>query len=96
MSRIDLIEEKKEEILRIAAAHGVREIQVFGSVARGEDDAESDVDFLVELEEGRTLFDLGALLMDLQEMLNCSVDIVTTGSLRPSSRDNVLKEARAF
>ena len=92
----ELIKEKREEIYRIAAAHGVTEIKVFGSVARGEDSETSDIDFLVELEEGRSLFDLGGLLMDLRDALQCEVDIVTTGSLRPPSKERVLREARSI
>ena len=58
--RLDqLLEEKRGEILRIAAEHGARDVRVFGSVARGEADRQSDIDFLVELEAGRSLFDLG-------------------------------------
>ncbi len=62
-------------------------------MARGEADASSDVDFLVEMEPGRSLFDLGGLLMDLQELLNCKVDIVTEKGLRERIRERVLKEA---
>ena len=50
---------QREDILRVAAKHGAKNVQVFGSVARGESDADSDVDFLVELEPGRSLLDLG-------------------------------------
>lgn len=96
MNRSELLKEKREEIYRIAAAHGVTEIKVFGSVARGEDRDKSDIDFLVELEDGRSLFDLGGLLMDLRDVLQCDVDIVTTGSLPPPSRDRVLREARSI
>ncbi len=62
-------------------------------MARGEADPSSDVDFLVEMEPGRSLFDLGGLLMDLQELLNCKVDIVTEKGLRERIRERVLKEA---
>ena len=84
---------KREEILSVAAKYGAYNVRVFGSVAREEADAESDVDFLVEMESGRSLLDLGGLLMELQELLGCSVDIVTEKGLRKRIRDRVLHEA---
>jgi len=89
----ELLQDKREEILQLAARHGARNLRVFGSVARGEARPESDVDFLVELEPGRTLFDLGGLLMDLQDLLGRSVDVVTEKGLHWYIRDRVLKEA---
>jgi hypothetical protein len=89
----ELVKEKREEILRIAARHGAHNIRIFGSLARGEAHSDSDVDLLVELEPGRSLFDLGGLLMDLQELLGHPVDVVTEQGLRERIRDRVLKEA---
>ena len=66
---------------------------MFGSVARGEADAKSDVDFLVEMEAGRTLLDMGGLLMDLRDLLDRPVDVVTERGLRQRIRRRVLKEA---
>jgi predicted nucleotidyltransferase len=80
---------KKPEILRLAAQHGARNARVFGSTVRGENDERSDVDFLVDLEPGRSLFDLGGLLMALQELLRRPVDVVTEKGLRPRIRDQV-------
>ncbi len=88
-----MIKRKRTEVMRIAAKYGARNVRIFGSVARGEADAESDVDFLVELEPGRSLFDLGGLLMELQEALSCKVDVVTEKGLRKRIRDRVLREA---
>jgi predicted nucleotidyltransferase len=68
-------------------------VRIFGSVARGETGPESDVDFLVEMEEGRSLFDMGGLLMELQNLLGCKVDVVTEKGLRPRIRNEVLQEA---
>jgi predicted nucleotidyltransferase len=85
--------EKKKEILKIAAKHGARNVRIFGSVARGEARADSDVDFLVDMEPGRTLFDMGGLLMDLRDLLGLEVDVVTEQGLKPRIRDRVLKEA---
>lgn len=84
---------KRDSILAIAAKHGARNVRIFGSVARGEADADSDVDVLVDMEPGRTLFDLGGLLMDLQELLGCPVDVVTERGLRERIRERVLREA---
>lgn len=81
------------EIHAIAERYGAFNLRVFGSVARGESGPESDVDFLVELQPGRSLFDLGGLLMDLQDLLKCRVDVVTDAGLRPRIRERVLQEA---
>jgi hypothetical protein len=85
--------EKKKEILKIAAKHGARNVRIFGSVARGEARSDSDVDFLVDMEPGRTLLDMGGLLMDLRDLLGLNVDVVTEQGLKPRIRDRVLKEA---
>lgn len=90
---IDQLLEKREEILRIAAKHGVRNVRIFGSVVRGEAGSGSDVDFLVEAGPDRTPFFPGGLLADLQELLGCNVDIVTDKALHRTLRDQVLKEA---
>lgn len=89
----ELLKEKREEILQIAARHGAYNVRVFGSVARGEERPESDVDFLVDMERGRCLFDLGGLLMDLKDLLGCEVDIVTENGLKERIRERVLEEA---
>lgn len=93
MDIAELLEAKKGEILRIAAKHGARNVRVFGSVARGEARPDSDVDFLVDMEPGRTLFDMGGLLMDLRDLLGLEVDVVTEHGLKPRIRERVLKEA---
>ncbi|MHB9037713.1 MAG: nucleotidyltransferase family protein [Armatimonadota bacterium] len=93
MTANDLIATKREDILRAAAAHGATNVRIFGSVARGEAGPESDVDVLVDLDPGRNLFDLGGLLVDLQEILGRRVDVVTEGSLHWYIRDRILSEA---
>lgn len=93
MTKRELLESKKDEIRAIAEMHGARRLRVFGSVARGEAQPDSDVDFLVELEEGRSLLDQAALLVDLQDLLGIQVDVVSEGGINPRMRDRILKEA---
>lgn len=90
----EIVGSKREQILAIAAKYGASNVRVFGSVARGTADADSDIDFLVQLESGRSLFDLGGLLMDLQKLLNRKVDVVTEKGLHWYIRDRVIKEAQ--
>ena len=89
----ELLQEKREDILRIASKRGASNVRIFGSVARGEADSKSDIDLLVDLEPGRSLFDLGGLLMDLQDLLGHKVDVVTERGLRERIRERVLQEA---
>ena len=84
---------KREEILNIAAKHGAYNVRIFGSLARGEADKESDVDILVELGPDRSLLDLGGFLTDLEDLLGCRVDVVTEKGLRTRLRERVLQEA---
>lgn len=89
-----ILEQKREDILKIASRYGARKVRIFGSVVRGEDRPDSDVDFLVELEDGRSLMDLGGLLMDLQKLLGRNVDIVTEKGLHWYIKQQVIREAR--
>jgi uncharacterized protein len=89
----ELLKEKREEILAIAAKHGAYNVRVFGSAARGEAGPESDLDVLVELQPDRSLLDLGGFLADLEDLLGCKVDVVTERGLRSRLRDRVLQEA---
>jgi predicted nucleotidyltransferase len=93
MGLTEMLREKRQEILKIAAKHGAYNVRLFGSVARGEADEHSDVDILVELGQGRSLLDLGGLLIDLETLLNRKVDVVTERGLRQRIRDRVLHEA---
>ena len=93
MGIAEIIDRQRDQILVLAAKYGAFNVRVFGSVARGEADSKSDVDFLVDLEDGRSLFDLGGLLMELQKLLGRNVDVVTTAGLRPRIKDHVIKEA---
>ncbi len=88
--------DKKAAILEAAQRHGVRNVRVFGSVANGENRPDSDVDFLMDLEPGRTLFDLAALQVDLQDLLQVDVDVHDSRCIHPYIRDRVLAEAVAL
>lgn len=93
MARLDAIRGERQRLLAVAARHGARNVRVFGSVARGEADAASDLDLLVDLEPGRSLVDLGALLVELEALLGTRVDVVTEAGLRPAIRERVLRDA---
>lgn len=88
------IRERRDEILAVAARRGASNVRVFGSVARGEAGEGSDIDFLVDLEPGRNLLDLGGLLMDLRDLVG--YDVVTAANLRPRVAKQVLSEAVAL
>jgi len=89
----DIVRRYQGDIRRIAAQHGARAIRVFGSVARGNARADSDIDLLVDLEPGRSLLDLIAIKQDLEDALGRSVDVVTEAGLSPYLRERVLAEA---
>jgi len=89
----ELLESKREEILRIAAKHGARNVRIFGSVARGEADDASDVDFLVEFEPTVSLLDHASLLVELEDLLGRKVDVASMRGLKERIRDRVLREA---
>jgi hypothetical protein len=86
------IEEIRQKVAAPMSRRGVVHASIFGSVARGEATASSDVDFLVEFEKGRTLVDLAGLRLDLREVLDRDVDVATHGSLHPKLRDQILSE----
>lgn len=87
------IKSKREDILRIAAKYGVQDIRVFGSVARGQSSADSDLDVLVKLKPGYSLLDIIAIKQDMEDLLGCEVDVVTEAAISPYIRETVLKEA---
>jgi predicted nucleotidyltransferase len=92
----ELIEDKKNDILDIAAKYGASNVRIFGSVALGTANENSDIDFLVDMEAGRSLFDMGGLLMELKKLLNREIDIVTENGLHWYIKDNILKEAKSL
>ena len=93
MSIATKLQSNRDDVLRIAAQYGARNLRIFGSVARGDSDRNSDLDLLVDMETGRSLFDMGGLLMELQDMLGCKVDVVSEKGLSPRIRERVLGEA---
>ena len=93
---LDDLERRRERLLDLAARHGAVRLRVFGSVARGEATPTSDIDFLVEMAPGRSLFDLGALQMDLTDELGRPVDVVSEEGLVSPRRERILGEARAL
>jgi predicted nucleotidyltransferase len=93
MSDIELLKAKRDEILRVAARHGASNVRIFGSVARGEADDKSDVDFLVELDKDSSLMDHAALLVELETLLGRKVDVAPEDCIRPKMRDRILREA---
>ncbi len=90
------ISEKREAILRIAAAHGATQVRLIGSVARGEDRPDSDVDLLVTWRTGTSLLDQAALMLELESLLGRKVDIASDGWVKPSIRESVYRDAIAL
>jgi predicted nucleotidyltransferase len=90
---MDEIRRQRESIIQIAHAHGATNIRVFGSVARGEDTANSDIDFLMDFETDRSLIDLVAAKIELEELLGRKVDVITVQALHPMMRQVVMREA---
>ena len=88
-----LLREKRDEILRIAAAHKATNVRVFGSVVRGEAAETSDIDFLVEFEPGTSLLQHAAMIVELEDLLGRKVDVAPEKTLRERVRDRVLREA---
>jgi len=93
MALEELLKEKREVILRICAKHGAHNVRVFGSVARGEADEQSDIDLIVEFDPERSLLDHAALWLELQDLLGCKLDVVSDRGIKPRIRERVLREA---
>ena len=91
-----LIESHREQLLALARRRGVTGVRVFGSMVRGGEREDSDVDLLVTLAPGISALALGGLLLDAQELLGRRVDVVTEASLHPALRDRVLADAVAL
>lgn len=93
MTRSELLQNRRADILRIAKSHGIKDLRVFGSVSRGQDRADSDVDLLVRLDSDRSLLDMVAFKQDVEDILGCKVDVVTEEAVSPYIREQVLRDA---
>ena len=96
MLTCEAIRQKRDAILQIAAHYGAHDVRIFGSVARGDATERSDLDLIVRFDAGRSLFDHGGLLMDLQDLLQTKVDVIDEEGMRPRFREHVSKEAIAL
>ena len=95
MTLLETLQEKREKVLEVASKHGAFNVRVFGSVVRGEDTPESDIDFLIDYDpEKVTPWFPGGLLMDLQDLLGRKVDVLTERGISPLIRERVLSEAK--
>lgn len=90
---LDELRARRDEVFEVCARHGASNVRVFGSVARGLEDGESDLDLLVDMERGRNLFDLASLVDELEQLLGCPVDVSIADSLKPRSASRILAEA---
>lgn len=93
MKELERIQRQKKDILAIARQHGISQLRIFGSVIRGEETPQSDIDLLVELEPGCSMLDLGGALIRLQELLGRKVDIVTERGLHWYLKEKIMQEA---
>lgn len=93
MSIADELRQRRDQILRVAASHGAGNISVFGSVARGEETSESDIDFLIDVDGKPSPWFPGGLVADLEDLLGRPVQVVIRRSLSPLIRESVMKDA---
>ena len=93
MNTLSILQNKRSEILVLAAKHGASNVRLFGSVVRGEDREGSDVDFLVDMQETSSLFDLIALQQDIEKILGKKVDVITSNGINRYLKDRILGEA---
>ncbi len=88
----EILQQKREEILYLAAQHGASNVRIFGSVARGEEREDSDIDFLVDMDSDRTLLDRIGLIQDLEDLLGRKVDVATFKGLREYFRKRIMSQ----
>ena len=93
MNTLSVLQSKRAEILALAAKHGASNVRLFGSVVRGEDQEDSDVDLLVDMQATRSLFDLIGLQQDIEKILGKKVDVLTPNGINRYLKDRILGEA---
>lgn len=96
MLTLEQLRAKREALIALADRCKAENVRVFGSVARGEANEQSDVDLLVHFRDGASLFDLIDLKEDAEKMLGRTVDVVSDGGLSPYLKDRILNEARSL
>lgn len=94
MSSLDLLHQKRQEVIAIAAKHGAYDVRIFGSIVRGEDRPDSDIDLLVKRQAKTSRWFPAALILELEKLLGRRIDVVTDNGLNPLIREYVLKEAK--
>ncbi len=87
------LKQYKNEIIQLAQKYNSTNVRIFGSVARGENTPDSDIDFLIDMTPEQDLFDFIRLTRELSQLLGCKVDIVHSNSLHHSIRQQILDEA---
>ena len=93
MSLFHTIRKNRDEILRIAASHGASNVRIFGSVVRGDENSESDIDFLVKLKKNCSLLDHADMIIEMEDLLGCKVDVVTESGIKERIKSRILSEA---
>ncbi|MCX5962066.1 MAG: nucleotidyltransferase family protein [Cyanobacteria bacterium] len=93
MTRLEQLRKKKDDILAIADKYGATNLRVFGSVARGDDRPDSDIDILIDQENRWSLFDHVGMMQDLEDLLDCKVDVAVAKGLRKRFYDRIIPEA---
>jgi uncharacterized protein len=93
MTRLEQLRQKRTDILAIAEKYGATNLRIFGSVARGDDRPDSDIDILIDQERRWSLFDQIGMMQDLEDLLECKVDLATADALRARIKDRIFKDA---
>jgi uncharacterized protein len=96
VTRLEQLRQKRAEILAIADKYGATNIRIFGSVARGDDRPDSDIDILIDQQRRWSLFEHVGMMQDLEDLLNCKVDLATADALRAKIKDRIFKDAIAL